>query len=126
MALVYPVIDMGEHAHGGSRTRLSSALPASTDIAAYSLQRRITAATPPAFLLHASDDSVVSVENSLVFFDALRRANVPAELHVYPKGGHGFGIRGTRGLPLAEWPRLALTWMSSLRTQGATSQGSGQ
>lgn len=122
MALVYPVIDMGEHAHGGSRARLMSALPPSTDIAAYSLQNRITAATPPTFLLHASDDDVVSVENSLLFFDALRRANVPAELHVYPKGGHGFGIRGTRGLSLVEWPRLALAWMSSLQVHTAKSQ----
>ncbi|WP_368564352.1 alpha/beta hydrolase [Pseudoxanthomonas sp. UTMC 1351] len=124
MALVYPVIDMGEHAHGGSRVRLLSALPASAGIAAYSLQNRITAATPPTFLLHASDDDVVSVENSLLFFDALRRANVPAELHVYPMGGHGFGIRGTRGLSLEEWPQLALTWMSSLQTQATTLQRS--
>jgi acetyl esterase/lipase len=117
IALVYPVIDMGAHAHGGSRARLLSALSNTSDIAAYSLQNRITAATPPTFLLHASDDDAVPVENSLLFFDALRRANVPAELHVYPKGGHGFGIRGARGLTLAEWPRLALTWMLSLRTE---------
>lgn len=131
MALIYPVIDMGEHAHPGSRERLQralsrQALPTSADIAAYSLQNRITAATPPTFLLHASDDEVVTVENSLLFFDALRRASVPAELHVYPQGGHGFGIRGTRGLPVAEWPRLALTWMSSLRTQVAASGGNGR
>lgn len=117
MALVYPVIDMGEHAHGGSRARLASALSRSADIAKYSLQYRVAATAPPTFLLHASDDDVVPVQNSLLFFDALRRANVPAELHVYPKGGHGFGIRGTRGLPLAEWPRLALTWVSSI-TEG--------
>lgn len=126
MALIYPVIDMGEHAHPGSRARLFSALSAPADIAAYSLQNRVTAATPPTFLLHASDDEVVTVENSLLFFDALRRARVPAELHVYPNGGHGFGIRGTRGLPVAEWPRLALTWMSSLRTQGVAPRGNGR
>lgn len=125
MLLIYPVIDMGEHAHGGSRTQLLRALSkTSTDIAAYSLQNRITAATPPTFLLHASDDDVVTVENSMLFFDALRRANVPTELHVYPKGGHGFGIRGTRGLPVAEWPRLAVTWMSSLWTGSATTKNS--
>lgn len=123
MLLIYPVIDMGEHAHAGSRTRLLSALPASKTLAAYSLQDRVTATTPPTFLLHASDDEVVTVENGLLFFEALRRANVPSELHVYPHGGHGFGIRGTRGLPLAEWPRLALTWMSSLRAPLAESQG---
>jgi acetyl esterase/lipase len=126
MALVYPVIDMGEHAHAGSRARLLSSLSASADIASYSLQKRVTGATPPTFLLHASDDEAVTVDNSLAFFDALRRADVPTELHVYPQGGHGFGIRGAQGLPLAEWPRLALAWMAALPARAAASQNSGR
>lgn len=118
MLLIYPVIDMGERiAHPGSRMRLLGASPTPGQMKAYSLQHQVTAATPPTFLLHANDDDVVPVENSLVFFDALRREGVPAELHVYPQGGHGFGIRGTRGLPVAEWPRLALDWMASLARQ---------
>lgn len=113
MLLIYPVIDMGAHAHAGSRTQLLGAAPAAQDMAAYSLQRRVTADTPPTFLLHAADDDSVPVDNSLLFFDSLRRAGVPAELHVYPHGGHGFGVRGIAGTPLAAWPRLALDWMQA-------------
>ena len=54
------------------------------------------------------------VDNSLLFHAALRQAGVPAELHVFPRGGHGFGIRGTAGLTVAAWPRLALDWIHSL------------
>ena len=113
MLLVYPVIDMDAHAHPESRTRLLGTAPTRAQIAAYSLQHRVGADTPPAFLLHAADDPSVTVDNSLLFFDALRRAGVPVELHVYPHGGHGFGVRGTAGTPLAAWPRLALDWMRS-------------
>jgi acetyl esterase/lipase len=113
MLLVYAVIDMGAHAHHGSRARLLGPSPAAADIAAYSPQRHVDAGTPPTFLLHAADDDSVPVENSLLFFDALRRAKVPAELHVYPHGGHGFGVRGAGG-PLARWPQLAFEWMRSL------------
>lgn len=115
MLLVYPVIDMGARAHRGSRARLLGATPTPELMAHYSLQNRVTADTPPTFLLHAADDTSVPVDNSLLFFDALRRAGVPAELHVYPHGGHGFGVRDAHG-PLAAWPRLAEVWMSALPT----------
>lgn len=114
MLLVYPVIDMGERfAHPGSRTRLLGPAPTTADVAAYSLQNRVTAKTPPTFLLHAADDDVVPVENSLAFHASLRRAGIDAALHVFPHGGHGFGTREARG-PLAAWPRLALDWMQSV------------
>jgi acetyl esterase/lipase len=113
MLLIYPVIDMSGHAHRGSRARLLGATLTAADIAAYSPQRHVDADTPPTFLLHAADDDSVPVDNSLLFFDALRRARVPAELHVYPHGGHGFGVRAASG-PLARWPQLALDWMRSL------------
>lgn len=108
--------------HSGSRTRLLGATPAAEDIAAYSPQRHVRADTPPTFLLHAADDDSVPVENSLLFFDALRRADVPAELHVYPHGGHGFGVRGARD-QLARWPQLALDWMRSLGSFAHFSEG---
>ncbi|MEZ0471698.1 alpha/beta hydrolase [Luteimonas salinilitoris] len=115
MALVYPVIDMGEASapifHPVSRERLLGAAPLPEQAAAYSLQTRVGADTPPTFLLHAADDDAVPVENSLVFHRALRRAGVPAELHVYPHGGHGFGVRGASGTPLALWPEMAMAWM---------------
>ena len=117
MLLGYPVIDMGRYAHPGSRERLLGKTPSPRAVATYSLQNRVTAATPPTFLLQAADDNVVPVDNSLLFFGALRRAGVPAELHIFPHGGHGFGVRVTHG-PLATWPRLALCWIAT--TTGAS------
>lgn len=118
MLLLYPVVDMGEHAHPGSRERLLGPKPNATDVAAYSLQNRVTAETPPTFLLHAADDASVSVENSLQLYAALRRAGVPTELHVYPHGGHGFGVRDIAGTPLTLWPQMADAWMRALANSG--------
>lgn len=114
VVLGYPVIDMaGEAVHAGSRERLLGPNPSMTDAVAYSLQNRVTKRTPPTFLLHAADDEAVPVENSLLFHAALREAGVPAELHIYAQGGHGFGVHAVAGQRLAEWPRLALDWMRS-------------
>lgn len=74
----------------------------------------VTADTPPAFLVQASDDPTVSPENSLRFYQALLQAKVPAELHIYLKGGHGFGMVHS-GLPTASWPLRLEDWM---REQG--------
>ena len=113
--LVYPVIDMtGAAAHPGSRRQLLGDRPDGASARRYSPQLHVDARTPPTFLLHAQDDDVVPVDNSLLFHAALRQAGVPAELHVFPRGGHGFGIRGTAGLTVAAWPRLALDWIHSL------------
>ncbi|QDH68897.1 alpha/beta hydrolase [Marilutibacter alkalisoli] len=113
LLLMYPVIDMGKDTHAVSREHLIGPSPSPDDVMAYSLQNRVHAGMPPAFLLHALDDASVSVANSELFFDALRRAGVPSELHLYPRGGHGFGTRDTRG-SLALWPTLADAW---IRTQ---------
>ncbi|WP_372017220.1 alpha/beta hydrolase [Pseudoxanthomonas sp. 10H] len=110
--LVYPVIDMGAHAHPGSRQRLLGDAPDAGSARAYSLQERVDARTPPVFLLHAQDDTVVTVENSLLFEAALRRAGIEHETHLYAHGGHGFGVREARGT-LALWPRLALAWIDA-------------
>src|ERR1044071_2094734 len=69
--------------------------------------------TPPTFLVQTEDDSV-RVETSLFYYAALRKANVPAEMHIYPSGGHGYGLRPT-GKAVATWPRRAEEW---LRSQG--------
>ncbi|AKC88279.1 xylanase [Pseudoxanthomonas suwonensis] len=108
--LVYPVIDMGAHAHPGSRQELLGDAPDAASVRAYSLQNRVDAATPPVFLLHAQDDDVVPVENSLLFEAALREAGIGHETHLYAHGGHGFGVRAARGT-LALWPQLALAWI---------------
>ena len=69
--------------------------------------------TPPTFLLHAEDDPTDPVENSLVYYAALRKAGVPAELHVYVKGGHAFGLRRTES-PITGWPQLLETWLGTI------------
>jgi acetyl esterase/lipase len=78
---------------------------------------RVTAQTPPTFLVHAYDDDMNPVENSLLYATALRKAGVPAEIHVYAKGGHAFGLRRT-GLSSAEWPRVAEAWLSAIGILG--------
>lgn len=74
---------------------------------------QVTDRTPPTFLVHAYDDDLNPVENSLLYATALRRAGVPAEVHIYAKGGHAFGLRQT-GLSAAQWPELAAAWLRSL------------
>ena len=74
---------------------------------------RVTSRTPPTFLLQAEDDPVDPVENSLVYHAALRKAGVPAELHLYVKGGHAFGLRRT-SMPITQWPPLVEQWLASI------------
>lgn len=115
-ALIYPVIHMGgPYAHAGSRRMLLGEAPTPDREAAYSPDRRVTPATPPTFLAHAADDDSVPLENSLAYLAALRAAKVPAELHVFEEGGHGFGIRLAAGKPAAAWPDLLLAWLKRRR-----------
>jgi acetyl esterase/lipase len=79
---------------------------------------RVTSKTTPTFLLQAEDDPVDPVENSLVYYSALRKAGVAAEMHLYVKGGHAFGLRRTES-PITGWPKLVETW---LRTIGIISR----
>ena len=74
---------------------------------------RVTSRTPPTFLLQAEDDPVDPVENSLVYHAALRKAGVPAEIHLYVKGGHAFGLRRTSS-PITEWPQLVERWLETI------------
>jgi acetyl esterase/lipase len=73
----------------------------------------VTADTPPTFLLHAEDDPVDHVNHSLVYYVALKKAGVPVEMHLYAKGGHGFGLRRTEA-PITGWPRLVETWLATI------------
>ena len=72
----------------------------------------VTASTPPAFLVQAEDDSV-HVENAVEYFMALKKAGVPAELHTYAQGGHGYGLRPTEK-PVTRWPQLASLWLHTI------------
>src|SRR6202012_4842306 len=74
---------------------------------------RVTVQTPPTFIVQAEDDPV-HVENSTVYFLELKNANVPAELHIYSNGGHGWGLRPTN-LPVTHWPRLVETWLHTIQ-----------
>ncbi|NIJ93317.1 acetyl esterase/lipase [Xanthomonas campestris] len=118
--LIYPVIDMDSaNAHPGSRERLLGSNPDAAQVRAYSPQLHVDARTPPSFLLHAQDDTVVPVRNSLLMHEALLRAGVASELHVFPQGGHGFGTASGTGLTVAAWPQLAQAWIAHV-TRGQT------
>jgi acetyl esterase/lipase len=107
--LVYPVVTfLPPHAHAGSRNNLIGADAAEALVDYYSGERQVTPQTPPAFLVHADDDSAVPVANSLMFADALRQAGVAVELVRHPTGGHGFGMGFGAGFANApDWmPRL--------------------
>jgi acetyl esterase/lipase len=117
--LIYPVIDMGPHAHTGSRERLLGPHPDAALATRFSMQDQVRADTPPTFLVHAQDDTVVSVHNSLVYYQALLRAGVSTEMHLFPSGGHGFGVRIPAASTAAQWPGLALRWIPSRHTEPA-------
>ncbi|CAD0004350.1 alpha/beta hydrolase [Flavobacterium salmonis] len=94
--LIYPVISMDNNiSHKGSQTNLLGKKPSQILIDNFSNDKKITSQTPPTFLVHASDDSAVLPENSINYYLALKKNNVSAELHIYEKGGHGFGL-GTK------------------------------
>lgn len=97
-------------AHPGSRTLLLGPNPTPALEAAHAPENHVAATTPPCFLMHAEDDDVVPVDNTLAFRAALRRVGVPVETHLFAQGGHGFGLRGAAGKPAAAWPDLFLRW----------------
>jgi acetyl esterase/lipase len=80
----------------------------------------VTPSTPPAFLVQAEDDHV-HVENAVEYFMALKKAGVPAELHTYAEGGHGYGLRPT-DKPITHWPQLAARWLHTIGVLPATAE----
>ena len=111
MILLYPVITMTDpYTHKGSRNNLLGKSPDAKLIDALSNEKQVTAKTPPTFLVHTTEDTAVPPENSAMFYLALTKNKVPAELHVFEKGRHGLGL-GPRELPYAAWPELCVTWM---------------
>jgi acetyl esterase/lipase len=111
LVLIFPVVTMQDpHAHGASRRNLLGANP-STELKQHlSVDEQVTKETPPAFLVHSSEDTTAVVENSLLFYQAMRRSKVPIEMHLYPKGPHGSGMDPKLG-PISEWPKLCEAWM---------------
>lgn len=109
--LMYPVVTMTEpFRHPKSRENMIGLSPSPEAIAAYSLETSVRADAPPLFILHAGDDPAVPVENALALYEAARRVKASVTLHLFEKGGHGFGLRGITGTPLAVWPDLVLSW----------------
>ena len=107
--LVYPVISFTDTlAHKGSRRNLIGDHPTADKILLYSNELQVNEQTPPAFLIHAADDNVVDVDNTIAYFEALRHNKVPAEMHVYPKGNHGFVLN----MPIEDWMSLCMKWMA--------------
>jgi acetyl esterase/lipase len=115
LILAYPVISFTTvYAHAGSRRNLLGDNPEPSLVESLSNEKQVTAQTPPTFLFHTNEDKGVPPENSVLFYLALRKAGVPAELHIYLRGKHGVGLAQSDPV-LSSWPRRLADW---LRTQG--------
>ena len=109
--LVYPVISFTtEYTHKGSMGNLLGFDADEELIESLSNEKQVTPETPPTFLVHTNEDTGVPPENSVLFYLALRKAKVPAEMHIYEKGRHGLGL-GTSDMPLSTWPQHCITWL---------------
>jgi acetyl esterase/lipase len=108
--LGYPVISFGTYAHKGSLHALLGDNPDPKLVELLSNELQVTAQTPPAFLFHTTEDKTVPVENSVLFYLALRKAGVPAEMHIYEHGPHGVGLAPTDEA-LSSWPARLADWL---------------
>lgn len=114
LVMLYPVISMDlDITHRGSRQNLLGKTPSEELLELMSNEKQVTAETPPTFIIHADDDKGVKAENSIRFYLALREAEVPAELHIFKKGGHGFGIKDKAYRPVDGWPDLLAKWLEA-------------
>ena len=111
MILAYPVISFSTpYTHTGSMHNLLGANPDPKLVASFSNENQVTAQTPPTFLFHTNQDDGVPAENSVLFYLALRKAGVPAELHIYERGPHGVGLAATDAV-LGTWPARLKDWL---------------
>lgn len=109
--LCYPVISMKPpYAHQGSRKNLLGENPDDKLVESLCNDEQVTAKTPPTFLFHTSEDRGVLPENSVLFYLALRKHKVPAELHIYEKGPHGVGL-AQKDPVLSSWPDRLTGWL---------------
>jgi len=111
--LIYPVISFQDSiAHKGSRDQLIGKKPGKKILDSFSNELQVTAKSPPTFLVHAGDDDGVSVMNSVTFYEALLKYKVPAEMHIYKSGGHGFGLKNPTTKD--DWMERCKNWMHSM------------
>jgi len=109
--LIYPVISMQDSlTHLGSRENLLGKNPSKELIDFYSNETQINENTPPAYITHTGDDTVVDVANSLEYYKSLKKNNVPTEMHIYPKGNHGFVLSQS----IEDWVLPIVKWMQKL------------
>ena len=109
--LTYPVVSFTtDYVHKGSRSNLLGENPSEEEKHLLSNELQVTKQTPPTFLVHTGEDTGVPAENSILFYLALRKAGVPAEMHIYEKGPHGFGL-GSLDAVLSSWPARLADWM---------------
>jgi acetyl esterase/lipase len=113
--LVYPVITMGELTHKGSRDNLLGKNPTKEQIARFSNELQVNVKTPPVFLVHSSDNKTVPVKNSLMFYESCILNDVSAEMHIYEKGGHGFGMASGIEKSHSQWPVALIAWLKNQR-----------
>jgi acetyl esterase/lipase len=111
LVLAYPVITMEDpYVHKGSRTFLLGDAPTQAEMDVMSAELRVTPQTPPTFLFSTTDDHTVPILNTVMFYTALVKAGVPAEMHIFQHGGHGAGLAPTNP-QLSPWTDLLLKWM---------------
>lgn len=129
MVLCYPVITLGKYSHGGTALRVNGRDPSEgfesltpEEIKRFSLDLHVDSTTPPAFIWHTFADKTVSVQNSLIFMNALTEANIPFEAHIFPDGVHGMALCNEESSAgnanfiqpcAAAWPELAVKWIKS-------------
>ena len=112
--LGYPVITMNESkTHPGSRRNLLGKSPDTALVKYFSNELQVLNNTPPTFLFQAEDDKTVPVQNSIDYYTALKNKGVSAELHIYPKGGHGFGLAKNKGTE-STWPESCIKWLTQI------------
>lgn len=112
--LCYPVIDMGNYRHDGSRANLIGSNPKESMADFMSLHKQVTADTPEAFIWHTSTDQGVPVMNSLLYASALSAQNIPYEMHIYPVGPHGLGLAPNEPY-VAKWQEDLKAWLKLKR-----------
>jgi acetyl esterase/lipase len=113
LILAYPVISFATpYAHAGSRKNLLGENPDPALVESLSNEKQVTPQTPPAFLFHTDEDKGVPAENSVLFYLALRKAGVPAELHIYRRGKHGVGLAQSDPV-LSSWAGRLADWLKA-------------
>lgn len=116
MILGYPVISLKEHvAHIGSRSNLLGQSPSDELVMRFSNELHVSQDTPPTFIFHSQDDTGVPVQHSLLFYEALLEAKVPAEMHLYPEGGHGYSLGINAEGTFTQWTAACIAWLKRLK-----------